>query len=298
LMMESDDADCVVVIAWGPFLPLLAPVLSSFVWKLQGPKLVLDFLFEADASERHSTVWPVIVDSQHREATPTLWQRARKGNSLRSVVSAVACAVGIEEEQVGRFKGGNSPKRKKRARPVERAIAEWIGEVGLSSNSSVVWVDLQPNVQCSPELRGIACSFYPTRSCHCTERACTLSACTSEYDAAFVIRQGILLSAAGLESPLRNLAADSFLFHTHDCGSVASYDATNCGASYLLSRLSSAIISLEQRKELEQYISVNTHFGRNKYIEYIRGNIPIILSAPHGGRLAPQAVRNISAVGP
>lgn len=33
-----------------------------------------------------------------------------------------------------------------------------------------------------------------------------------------------------------------------------------------------------------------SYFGRNSYIEYIAGNAPIILSAPHGGALAPSSI--------
>ncbi len=33
-----------------------------------------------------------------------------------------------------------------------------------------------------------------------------------------------------------------------------------------------------------------SYFGRNNYIEYIAGNAPIILSAPHGGTLTPSSI--------
>jgi hypothetical protein len=36
---------------------------------------------------------------------------------------------------------------------------------------------------------------------------------------------------------------------------------------------------------LKQYIFSHTFSGRHDYIEYVQGNIPIIISAPHGGRL-------------
>ena len=38
------------------------------------------------------------------------------------------------------------------------------------------------------------------------------------------------------------------------------------------------------------YITDSTYFGRNNYVEYIAGNIPIILSAPHGGALTPDEI--------
>ena len=38
------------------------------------------------------------------------------------------------------------------------------------------------------------------------------------------------------------------------------------------------------------YQSGNIYYGRESYIEYHAGNIPIILSAPHGGRLTPDEI--------
>lgn len=33
-----------------------------------------------------------------------------------------------------------------------------------------------------------------------------------------------------------------------------------------------------------------SQYGKNKYVEYIGGNLPVIISAPHGGRLAPAGI--------
>jgi hypothetical protein len=38
------------------------------------------------------------------------------------------------------------------------------------------------------------------------------------------------------------------------------------------------------------YIPGETYWGRNQYIEYIAGNLPIIISAPHGGYLKPEEI--------
>ena len=37
--------------------------------------------------------------------------------------------------------------------------------------------------------------------------------------------------------------------------------------------------------QIKQYIFNHTYHGRNQYVEYVMGNIPIVISAPHGGRL-------------
>jgi hypothetical protein len=37
----------------------------------------------------------------------------------------------------------------------------------------------------------------------------------------------------------------------------------------------------------QYFIPGESYFGRNNYIEYVAGNLPIIISAPHGGSIAP-----------
>jgi len=37
-----------------------------------------------------------------------------------------------------------------------------------------------------------------------------------------------------------------------------------------------------------EYQSGKTYFGRNRYIEYLAGDLPVIISAPHGGRERPE----------
>src|SRR3954464_13886105 len=38
----------------------------------------------------------------------------------------------------------------------------------------------------------------------------------------------------------------------------------------------------------EDYQAGKSYFGRNRYIEYLAGDLPFILSAPHGGRERPE----------
>ena len=42
----------------------------------------------------------------------------------------------------------------------------------------------------------------------------------------------------------------------------------------------------------QPYVPGQTYYGRSNYIEYIAGELPIILSAPHGGGLTPGEIPN------
>src|ERR1051325_6652706 len=54
------------------------------------------------------------------------------------------------------------------------------------------------------------------------------------------------------------------------------------GAAFALGLLLAAPAALAQT-----YVPGQTYFGRSNYIEYTAGNLPIIISAPHGGTLNP-----------
>ncbi len=45
--------------------------------------------------------------------------------------------------------------------------------------------------------------------------------------------------------------------------------------------------TLPLRAAGQTYVAGQTYFGRNNYIEYIAGDLPFIISAPHGGTLTP-----------
>ena len=43
------------------------------------------------------------------------------------------------------------------------------------------------------------------------------------------------------------------------------------------------------------YVAGQSYFGRNSYVEYIAGNAPVILTAPHGGALSPSSIPDRTA---
>ena len=43
------------------------------------------------------------------------------------------------------------------------------------------------------------------------------------------------------------------------------------------------------------YVAGQSYFGRNDYVEYIAGNAPVILTAPHGGALTPSSIPDRTA---
>jgi hypothetical protein len=47
-------------------------------------------------------------------------------------------------------------------------------------------------------------------------------------------------------------------------------------------------VALASASAAADYQPGQTYFGRNRYIEYLAGDLPVILSAPHGGRERPE----------
>lgn len=76
---------------------------------------------------------------------------------------------------------------------------------------------------------------------------------------------------------------------------ILSVRMTNCGSTRcrsprLLSGLAGAWLLLALTVGAQSYEPGQTYFGRSNYIEYIAGNLPVILSAPHGGDLKPAEI--------
>ncbi|MFN0213926.1 MAG: hypothetical protein ACKVT2_06685 [Saprospiraceae bacterium] len=46
----------------------------------------------------------------------------------------------------------------------------------------------------------------------------------------------------------------------------------------------------------QSYVPGQSYFGTNGYVEYLAGNLPIIVSAPHGGLLSPSSIPDRSCV--
>ena len=52
----------------------------------------------------------------------------------------------------------------------------------------------------------------------------------------------------------------------------------------------SASIEVYVPPVIDEYVPGQTYFGRNRYVEYIAGHLPVIISAPHGGGEEPDEI--------
>ena len=53
-----------------------------------------------------------------------------------------------------------------------------------------------------------------------------------------------------------------------------------------------ALVFFSVLAQAQPYVPGNTYFGRSNYIEYATGDLPFIMSAPHGGTLTPSEIPN------
>lgn len=60
-------------------------------------------------------------------------------------------------------------------------------------------------------------------------------------------------------------------------------------------RSARAAVEVYVPPDITEYEPGVSYFGRNEYVEYIPGTLPVILSAPHGGDLTPVEVRDRSS---
>ncbi len=60
-----------------------------------------------------------------------------------------------------------------------------------------------------------------------------------------------------------------------------------------MKRLSAiAVICMTFSGHAEDFVPGNSVFGQRSFIEYVPGDLPLVLAAPHGGRLAPEEIPN------
>lgn len=60
--------------------------------------------------------------------------------------------------------------------------------------------------------------------------------------------------------------------------------------AFRLWALAASFLSLASAGLAQPFVAGQTYFGRNNYIEYRAGNLPLILTAPHGGSLTPSEI--------
>lgn len=59
---------------------------------------------------------------------------------------------------------------------------------------------------------------------------------------------------------------------------------------FSLSLLLLLMVSCQTAVKSEDIASPQSRFSENQHVEYIIGNLPVVISAPHGGRLAPESI--------
>lgn len=52
----------------------------------------------------------------------------------------------------------------------------------------------------------------------------------------------------------------------------------------------SATVEVHLPAPVSAFVPGQSYFGRNDYVEYIPGELPVVLSAPHGGSLEPEEI--------
>lgn len=114
---------------------------------------------------------------------------------------------------------------------------------------------------------------------------------TSSFLVEALGRDGVEISADGAEWE----SADPSVV-TVDGGGVAT--GVSEGRTELTVRLAglsaTAEVEVYLPPEVDEYLPGVSYFGRNEYIEYVPGELPVVLSAPHGGSLAPEELANRS----
>jgi hypothetical protein len=56
------------------------------------------------------------------------------------------------------------------------------------------------------------------------------------------------------------------------------------------SKITVVLILITQSIFSQNYIPGNTYYDSTGYVKYIAGNLPLIISAPHGGSLEPTSI--------
>jgi hypothetical protein len=63
-------------------------------------------------------------------------------------------------------------------------------------------------------------------------------------------------------------------------------------ARLLLGLAFATLASVRASAESTEKVPGQSYFGTHKYVEYLAGDLPIVLTSPHGGRLRPDAILN------
>lgn len=112
---------------------------------------------------------------------------------------------------------------------------------------------------------------------------------TSRFLVQALGRDGIELSADGAEWE----SADPSIVMVDGRGTATGVSGGRTELTVRYAGLAAtADVEVYLPPQVEEYLPGVSYFGRNDYIEYVPGELPVVLSAPHGGAIAPEEMAN------
>jgi len=236
----------------------LKQLFSLPIWKRSGPDLPIEFSRKTDAGSLSA-----VIDFENGTEMKTLWSSwkhtsTNEEDPIISILKTLRELIGCPNNN--QAFGFVSPlKESNWSNPlINQRIIEWKKQQSDDlEHATILWCDFGPNFD----------SFSPKTAVNfVTNSNNELSQMTN------------ILTARDIDTPVKRLTEKGFL--RRRC-------AIQTGQVF-----GHYIASKEAIEFVKHWIVSHTYFGRNNYCEYVEGNIPIVLAAPHGGRIIPLEIPN------